>query len=237
MTRTGRISHYIRHPQGLPLALARMLRPAQGGLGRDWFRTVDGAISFKENGFVAASSPSSLLARHNYEVAAINTVLEHESADSLLEIGCGFGRLSMALSAHSSSHTAVDVNPDAVALARRCYPSIDFRVSSATELPFQDETMSVVVTWTVLQHIPVPQITLVADEICRVLKPGGLLLICEETARAGAKSYHSWHRSPADYDGIFSALTRQITRSPWPENLDLGVDQPGTVMTFRKPTV
>lgn len=194
----------------------------------------DGSVTFHVRGFVSAPSPSMLLARQNFEVARIHRELIDVRARHSLEIGCGFGRLSMAIADHSESHVAVDINDDALGAARATYRGINFRRAGALGLPFPDAHFDLVVTWTVLQHIPPEQIGMAAAEIRRVLAPGAVLLMCEETRKpaGNASRTPTWHRIVAEYEHLLAPL-RLLRHGPIDESATLpGMESPGEVMVF-----
>jgi len=112
-----------------------------------------------------------------------------------LEFGCGFGRLTPTFAGLSMKHTAIDINAEALDAARTVYPHLAFMHSVGGRLPFDDATFDLVVSWTVLQHVPPHLIDTTLADIVRVLSPTGRLLPCEETRNAGAPSRSSWHRS------------------------------------------
>jgi SAM-dependent methyltransferase len=225
----------LREPERIPSAILRRLFPNHPRLGNNWVRLEDGSITFRETGFVVADSPSSLLARHNYEVACIRRLLRGKEIGRSLEVGCGYGRLTPTFAEFSADHTAVDINPDALAKARQAYPDYDFREASATELPFPDSQFDLVTTWTVLQHVPPDHIRAACDELRRVLAPGGMLLVCEATRFAGQplpRQPLMWYRHSEDYEQLFAPLEQtyssdlaEISRLP-------GMESPGTVMVW-----
>ncbi len=214
-------------------AMARRVLPNSPKYGFPWMHLPDGSVTFQERGFVSAPSPTMLLARHNFELARIHVELQEVHARHTLEIGCGFGRLSMAIASHSDSHTAIDINEDALAAARTCYPDIDFRSGGALSLPFPDNYFDLAVTWTVLQHIRPTMIDKAAAEIRRVLAPGVIVLICEETRDPASTGGHTWHRSVASYEQILAPL--RLERHGLIDAIAVipGMQSPGEVMVFR----
>jgi ubiquinone/menaquinone biosynthesis C-methylase UbiE len=128
-------------------------------------------VTFRDAGFVSAPTLQMLLARHNFELNRIRELLDGLRFNRSLEIGCGFGRLSLVFAEHSMHHVAVDINDDALMLARSTYPAIDFRQSSVTHLPFADAYFDLVSTWTVLQHVRPEFVQQAAQEIARVTSP------------------------------------------------------------------
>lgn len=202
---------------------------------RPW-QTIGNYITFQGHGFVAADSPELLLARHNYEAAEIRRLLNGSYSRSL-EIGCGFGRLSPHIAARSASHRAVDVNPTALKTARRHYPQFDYEEASATDLPFEDGTFDLIVTWTVLQHIRPNLIDQAMREIRRVALPSATILLCEESAlsaddQAQRWHTHTWHRSPEFYSERLKGFTL-LESHDVVGMTTIGLPSPGTITLLR----
>jgi ubiquinone/menaquinone biosynthesis C-methylase UbiE len=199
--------------------------------GLPWKRHGD-FVTFGWDGFVDAPSIPLLFARHHYETSLIRRLLGDRQAHHSLELGCGYGRLTPTFAALSARHTAIDINPEALAAASAAYPHLDFRLSSGSEIPFADGAFDLIVTWTVLQHIPPARIDGLSAEIMRALSPGGRLLLCEETRNPGGRTSHSWHREPSFYEERFTPL--RLTYSSYIEEIDRipGLTSPGRVMLF-----
>lgn len=91
-----------------------------------------------------------------------------------LDVGCGDGRTAgVWLRDHGCEYIGVDVSTNAVGDAQSL--GLDARViEDAAALPFSAGTFDVVVCIEVLEHLFQSQ--LVASEILRVLKPGGVLI-------------------------------------------------------------
>jgi len=227
----------LQDPGRIPGALLRRVLPNHPRRGYPWVRLADGSITFRETGFVAADSPALLLARHNYEVACIRRLLHGRAIGQSLEVGCGYGRLTPTFAEFSALHVAVDINSDALTYARETYPGHDFRIASVRQLPFAEGQFDLVVTWTVLQHVPPDRIAVACGELNRVLASGGTLLLCEETRHADqpmVRRPHTWHRRSEDYQELLAPLELtyssdidEISRLP-------GMESPGTVMVWTK---
>jgi SAM-dependent methyltransferase len=228
---TGLAAKALRQPEKIVPALLRRAFP-KSKWGPNW-KPLGGFWTFREDGFVMAAGPAALLARQHWEVTEIRRRLTGLRAATSLEIGCGYGRLSPTFAEFSAHHVAIDINPDALSKARAYYPAIDFRQASATELSVPDASMDLVVTWTVLQHIPAPAIDEALAEIRRVLKPGGTVLLCEATMYPDGKAEHIWDRRPEFYERGLPALKR--VAGDYISELDpvLGPGSPGEVMLFR----
>lgn len=96
------------------------------------------------------------------------------SADCL-DLGCGDGRTSgIWLRERARSYVGVDISKPGVARARAL--GLDARhIETASELPFADDSFDVVVSIEVLEHLFEPH--LAADEMLRVLRPGGVTIV------------------------------------------------------------
>jgi ubiquinone/menaquinone biosynthesis C-methylase UbiE len=209
----------------------RELKPSSTA-GLTWKKAGD-QITFKWDGFVEAPSIPMLFGRHHYEIATIRRLLGGAVFERSLEIGCGFGRLSPTFAAQSADHTAVDINADALALAQQTYPHLGFTQVDGYHLPFPDRHFDLVVSWTVLQHVPPDQIHSMLAEVKRVLAPGGTILLCEETRNPNAPTRHSWHRTSAFYASAWPELTMKCAYFIDEINQLPGLISPGEVMLFR----
>jgi glycosyltransferase involved in cell wall biosynthesis/SAM-dependent methyltransferase len=98
----------------------------------------------------------------------------------VLEAGCGSGvGTKLFLGAGAAHVVALDYNAEALALAhqRAADPRADYRQwnLNQTPLPLPDARFDVVVCLEVLEHVREQRALL--DEFCRVLKPGGRLIV------------------------------------------------------------
>ena len=139
----------------------------------------------------------------------------------VLEIGCGTGNLLLAVKRSQPAATVVGVDPDLTALARaqrkahRRGLAVQLDRGYADELPYADDSVDVVLSSFMLHHVPADQRAPAAQEVRRVLRPGGALHLVD--IDGAADPAHSWiarraHRhglSPEDPgDGIPDLLRR-----------------------------
>ena len=100
-----------------------------------------------------------------------------------LDAGCGSCAHSIRLARRGFSVTAVDFSEPVVANAtdnvrrQNLTDKIDVRRENLLQLSFADGTFDHVLCWGVLMHIPEQEAAL--DELCRVLKPSGELILSE----------------------------------------------------------
>jgi SAM-dependent methyltransferase len=119
-------------------------------------------------------------------------------------------------------------------------PAIRFvQVDALTTLPVHSVAVDLVLTFTVLQHLVDSVAQATANEIVRVLRPGGHLLICEETDplhRDGAvddpNGICTIGRPVAVYQQLFRSLDLVTTRPRRIEPTYPRADV-GTYMLFR----
>ena len=124
-----------------------------------------------------------------------------QEGSHVLDIACGSGILARdALSRIGSDGkvVAVDPAPGMLATAREIEPSIDWILCSAEELELNDETFDCVISQFGMMFFQDRQKS--ADEMFRVLKPGGSLVIAV---------WNSIQQNPA-YADIISVLQEQV---------------------------
>ncbi len=103
-----------------------------------------------------------------------------KSGDSVLDVGCGNGRLAKFLDTKGVRYTGVDASRELVSVAEREHPGHSFITATADDLPFADAEFDVVCLIATLHHIPSHDMRQqVIAEAARVLKPGGHLIMTE----------------------------------------------------------
>jgi pseudaminic acid biosynthesis-associated methylase len=131
---------------------------------------------------------------------------------SVLEIGCGQGANLKPIAGLLDPHDVwgVDINEDALALARLHAPGVNVVASRARRLPFRDEVADLAVTVGVLIHQPETTLPIVMAEIVRC--SGRFVLWAE---------YHAPATEEVPYRGEAGALYRRdygaIYRELFPE--------------------
>lgn len=122
-----------------------------------------------------------------------------------LDFGCGPGGLLERVHERCQSCTGVDVDPAVLAAAAEAVPSAQLRAVAADEpLPFDDNTFDTIAILEVIEHVRDERFVL--DELCRVLKPGGRLLLT--TPHRGLLTF----LDPGNFKVIAPAIHRLIHR-------------------------
>ncbi len=152
------------------------------------------------------------------------------AGDTVVEIGCGLGRITRVLAARARSVLALDVSDEMLARARAHNPdlaNVEWVLGDGRSLaPAADASVDACVSVVVLQHVPDPEITLdYVRDLGRVLRPGGwaALQVSDDPsihrARQGARQrllavvgraprgqrHPAWLGSRADLDAIAAA--------------------------------
>ncbi|MGX4770528.1 methyltransferase domain-containing protein [Bradyrhizobium guangdongense] len=115
--------------------------------------------------------------------AEILSRLNPKPHDRLLDAGCGYCYHTVRLARGGCALTSVDFSEAALAIARQTIAGaglgsqVSLQQADLTALPFEDDSFDFAVSWGVIMHIPEMEKAL--TELARVLKPGGILVLCE----------------------------------------------------------
>lgn len=117
---------------------------------------------------------------HNLGVEPITCRLNLDATHTVLEIGCGYGRLLWHLVPRVARVVGIEVSPEPAEAARellanRAPGRFDVYVGDGSTLrPLDDAFIDRAVSFTVFQHLTRRGIDSYIEELGRVLKPGGL---------------------------------------------------------------
>jgi len=137
-----------------------------------------------------------------YEVSLLEKILGNLYGDKSLEIGCGYARLTPWIAKHSKDHYAIEPTKELYEWAKILYPEFKFENTSCDDLPFPNNYFDLVITWTVLQHIAPGRFKKSIEEIKRVLKDDGVLVITEFIDKSSS-SATTWGYSIEEYSSYF----------------------------------
>jgi SAM-dependent methyltransferase len=98
----------------------------------------------------------------------------------VLDIGCGSGETLIPLARRGADATGADISPDLITIANRRLKEagVEARaeVGSAYETGYPDQSFDVVFCMSLIHHL---DIAMVRDEMRRVLRPGGYIVLKE----------------------------------------------------------
>lgn len=132
------------------------------------------------------------------EVAHLRDVHRRCHARDVVELGCGYGRLAPAF--EPDHYLGLDINPDAVARARRSAPDHRFALIEFDEpLPPGDLGLA----YTVLLHIDDRNIVDVAARMSRAFRKILIVEIMDRRVRDWANSVPAFSRDRREYESLF----------------------------------
>lgn len=100
----------------------------------------------------------------------------------VLDAGCGVGwGTLMLLQAGAAGASGIDIDAEAVHDARNRVPAADIRQGDLAALPWPDESFDMVVCFEAIEHVHRQEQVL--DELVRVLRPTGVLLVSSPNPR------------------------------------------------------
>lgn len=138
-----------------------------------------------------------------------------ELGQLVLDVGCGTGTLAIAATRHVQPAGAVhgiDASPQMIARATRKaakagVPAV-FRIAAAEQLPFPDASYDIVLSTLMLHHLPRKTRQQCVNEVRRVLKPGGRVLVVDfgRPSRRGlvAHFHRHGHVAVEDIEGVLA---------------------------------
>jgi len=114
----------------------------------------------------------------------LNMLNNLSNTGTVLDVGCGVGRISLFLAEKGYKVIGVDVSESLIIKARELSKKkdldINFIITDGIELPFDDETYDVIIGFKFLCYIPTSQLRHeYLKNLYRILKPGGILLLTQ----------------------------------------------------------
>jgi SAM-dependent methyltransferase/uncharacterized protein YbaR (Trm112 family) len=181
-----------------------------------------------------------------YPIPDLRLPLARERARDLLDLGCNWGRWSIAAARRGYRPVGMDPGLESILPARRIARQLGvearFLVGDARYLPFREGRFDVVYSYGVLQHFSPADAKLAIAEAARVVAPGGTVLI-QMAARYGLlalfqqarrgfrdpRGFEVRYWKPADIAAAFRhaigptklSVDGYLTLNPQPTDLDL----------------
>ncbi len=135
------------------------------------------------------------------------------AAPRVLDLGCGTGELAPVFLRHGYAYDGIDVDTPRIAYARAHFPGGAFQVMDAAHLAYPDAAFDQVLVTGVFHHLPDAVVRAIVAEMRRVLRPGGRVLVMEDTPPPPGRNplgglVHradegGFIRRPAEYAALF----------------------------------
>lgn len=143
-------------------------------------------------------------------IGYLNRLALGSQRESVLDFGCGVGRLSQALAAHFERVVGIDIADSMILRARefnRVGERVEYLVNTTDDLAlFQNDMFDFVYSNITLQHIPPESSTKYIQEFFRVLRPGGVAVFQVPSG---------WEYRPGSLSGLLYTLRRRYLRRAW----------------------
>jgi SAM-dependent methyltransferase len=112
---------------------------------------------------------------------------------TVVDIGCGNGRIGRLMAPLASSYTGVDLSEAVYSFPKYTQrpPKFALLRASATDLPLDNACADVVICWGVLHHIDQPEVAFA--ELMRVAKPGATILLYVYPANFDGRMNLNWY--------------------------------------------
>ncbi|MFW9937506.1 MAG: methyltransferase domain-containing protein, partial [Candidatus Thorarchaeota archaeon] len=113
------------------------------------------------------------------------------SANSILEVGCGTGSLATKLASKGNNIKAIDINFKMIDYAMKNYPSdlkegsLTFQIGSFIDLPVEEQSQDIIVSKFMLSELRPFEQQIFLRNSWKVLKKNGILIVAAEFVPSG----------------------------------------------------
>jgi trans-aconitate methyltransferase len=130
--------------------------------------------------------------------------------DSLLDVGCGDGRFLREVSAiyPEKRILGVDYSDQAIHRARAFNPHIEYKCVNILNETLQED-FDIITLIETLEHIPLGQVPRFLEQLRKLMKPNGTLIICVPHSNLPIQMQHYQHFNSGSLDKLLSPLFAQ----------------------------
>lgn len=128
------------------------------------------------------------------ERCVLDKLIDTRDKGCRLDLACGTGRLT------SYATHGLDASAAMMERARKRNPRVEFRLASACQTGYPEETFDLVYSFHFLMHVDEDTVRRVFDEVHRILKRGGRFILdipSEKRRRLFRHKQSSWHGGTA----------------------------------------
>ncbi len=135
--------------------------------------------------------------RHNTVIAALQKV-KLKQKPKILDLGCGNGDLTVRLSKYGET-TAIDLSDEAIRIAKKRYPHINFICASIFDVPIEENSYDLIVSSEVIEHLTRDEQGKYVKLMHQSLAEGGYLIlttpnkkVVDALGRKGDQPIENW---------------------------------------------
>lgn len=152
------------------------------------------------------------------------------------DVGCGPGHVTAHLNTLGVDCFGIDLSPGMIEVARSEHPGLRFEVGSMTDLDLPDASVSGLIAWWSLIHIPDDVVPVVLAHFHRVVRPGGPLQVGfhvgDQAGAPGESTTVYGHRRRPDRVADWLRDAGFTVEAQWEFNM--ATDRPGAVLFARR---
>ena len=155
----------------------------------------------------------------HFATVLVDPVLDGVAQGRALDLGCGLGRVTRALTHRFDEVVGVDVSPEMVRRAEELHPpeqfsNLTFQATDGVHLPLDADSFDFVFSYEVFQHLPTREVMRRnLAEVARVLRGNGLSLIHVHRA-PGPGAYWLARAKRAVPDPLWTWAKSRVGRDP-----------------------
>ena len=110
-------------------------------------------------------------------VALFADLVHRAGGGPVADVGCGPGHVTAFLRGLGVDAFGIDLSPGMIEVARRDHPGIRFEVGSMTDLPLADRSVTGLLAWWSLIHVPDDEVPVALAHFRRVVRQGGVVVL------------------------------------------------------------
>lgn len=119
---------------------------------------------------------------------SIIDIFREHRVNTICDAACGYGAYSLAFASNGFQVESFDISPSAVRLTQRCMEkygiTIDVKAANILSSGYADAAFDGVIASSVLDHMTIADAQRALSELCRITRPGGLILVSFDTPEA-----------------------------------------------------
>lgn len=115
----------------------------------------------------------------------------HTNTGQVLDLGCGWGRLTSVLTQRGWNAVGLDPDLRLIEYARKLNPSITYEIGALPDLPFAKSSFNIILLQNVLRPLLLSDHTLAAKAIPQYLEENGYLYVVENVKRRSDVHFNS----------------------------------------------
>ncbi len=126
-------------------------------------------------------------APYRYMKSREMAIFQENGVQTVCDAGCGFGAYTLACVSNGFRVKSFDISPTAVSITRQLLAHYglaadEIKAASILATGYENEAFDGVISYSVIDHLTVSDAKKAIDELFRITKKGGLILLAVDTA-------------------------------------------------------